>query len=60
MICGNARRDLEAKGHLIKGAIPTVIAGKNHTVKHISNDKVVAIPFSSDAGNFVLEISFTL
>jgi chemotaxis protein CheX len=60
MICGDARRTLEGEGHIIKGAIPTVIAGKDHTIKHISNDPVIAIPFTSDAGKFMMEISLNM
>ena len=57
MICGDARRELEEKGFLIKGAIPTVVTGKNHSIKHISHDSVIAVPFTTVAGNFVIEIS---
>ena len=60
MICGDARRELEEKGFMVKGAIPTVITGYNHSVKHISSIPVVAIPFTISAGNFVLEISLAM
>lgn len=60
MICGDARRELEEKGYLLKGAIPTVITGHNHSIKHISNDPVIAIPFSTNAGKFVLELSLSI
>lgn len=56
MICGDARRELEEKGYLVKGAIPTVITGHDHSIKHMSNDPVIAIPFRISAGTFVLEL----
>lgn len=58
MICGDARRELEENGFLVKGAIPTVVTGKNHTIKHISTDSVISVPFTAESGNFVIEISF--
>ena len=60
MICGDARRELEEKGFVIKGAIPSVITGHNHSIKHISHDPSVAVPFTIPAGNFVLEISLSM
>ncbi|MDR1397627.1 MAG: chemotaxis protein CheX [Desulfarculales bacterium] len=60
MICGDARRQLEEKGITIKGAIPTVITGPGHVVKHITNNPVIAIPFRTERGTFALEISLEL
>jgi chemotaxis protein CheX len=60
MICGDARRQLEEKGIVIKGAIPTVISGPGHVLKHISNTPVIAIPFRTAQGTFVLEISLEM
>ncbi len=59
MICGDARRELEEKGYLIKGAIPSVVTGNNHHIKHVSNDPVIAIPFATGTGSFVLELSLS-
>jgi chemotaxis protein CheX len=60
MICGDARRQLEEKGIVIKGAIPTVINGPGHVLKHISNTPVIVIPFRTAKSTFVLEISLEI
>ncbi len=58
MISGDARRELAEKGHVLKGAIPSVISGKNHTIKHMSNGPAIAIPFSTAGGHFIVEVCF--
>ena len=60
MICGDARRQLEEDGVVLKGAIPTVVTGPDHHIKHITSNQVIAIPFKTDAGGFVLEVSLAL
>lgn len=57
MISGDARRDLSEKGVTLIGAIPSVISGKDHSIKHMSKAPVIAIPFSTKAGNFTVEVS---
>lgn len=56
MISGDARRVLEEKGVVLKSAIPTVISGPGHQVSHITTGPCVAIPFSTEGGDFTLEI----
>lgn len=56
MICGDARRDLAEKGKVLIGAIPTVISAKNHTIKHMANGPILAIPFNTEKGGFVVEV----
>lgn len=58
MISGNARRRLEEAGYRFQGAVPSVICGPNHEIKHITNGPILAIPFTTLAGNFTLEICF--
>lgn len=58
MISGDARRELAEKGHTLKGAIPSVISGKNHTIKHMSNGPAIAIPFTTAGGPFIVEVCF--
>jgi chemotaxis protein CheX len=58
MISGDARRELAEKGVTLQGGIPTVITGKNHTVKHMTSGPVIAIPFTTQAGDFVVEVGF--
>lgn len=58
MISGDARRELAEKGIVLKSAIPTVISGKNHTVKHMANGPAIAIPFETPGGSFLVEVCF--
>ena len=44
IVSGQARQKLETTGRVIKGAIPTVISGKNHTITHITKQPIVAVP----------------
>jgi chemotaxis protein CheX len=59
MISGDARRELAEKGITLQGAIPTVVTGKNHAIKHQAKGPTIAIPFSTKAGNFVVEFCFS-
>jgi chemotaxis protein CheX len=56
IVSGQARQKLEAMGRTLKGAIPTVITGKNHAISHITKQPIVAIPFETDNGHFILEV----
>lgn len=58
MISGDARRVLAEKGIVLEGAIPTVISGKDHTIKHLTNGPSVAVPFSTPSGDFLIEVCF--
>lgn len=58
MISGDARRELAEQGMILQGAIPTVVSGKNHSVKHMAKGPSIAIPFSTKAGHFVVEVCF--
>ncbi len=57
MISGDARRELEEKGVVLKGSLPSVITGKGHTINHITSGPVIAIPFETQAGSFTVEVS---
>jgi chemotaxis protein CheX len=56
IVSGQARQKLEAMGRTLKGAIPTVITGKNHAISHITKQPIVAIPFETDNGSFTIEV----
>ena len=58
MISGQARQSLEKLDRNLKAAIPTVVMGKNHSINHITDEKIVAIPFNSDHGEFTIEVCF--
>jgi len=58
MISGQARLKLEEVGRSLKAAIPTVIMGKDHSIIHITGSPIIAIPFSTDNGEFTIEVCF--
>ncbi len=58
MISGQARKKLDEQGKSIKAAIPSVVTGKNHTITHITNHPILAIPFNTDNGDFTIEVCF--
>jgi chemotaxis protein CheX len=58
MIAGLARRKLDDLGRPLQAAIPTVVSGKNHTISHVTDYPVVAIPFSTVTGDFTIEVCF--
>lgn len=56
MISGQARKELSEQGKVFKAAIPTIITGKNHEIKHVTNCPIIAIPFTTEEGRFMIEI----
>lgn len=52
MVSGQTRQELEELGVSLESAIPTVISGKNHTIKHITSYPIVAITFQLDKGEY--------
>lgn len=59
MICGDARRRLEAAGISLQAGTPTVVSGENHVIAHIVKGPIIAVPFSTPAGEFVVEIGLS-
>jgi len=58
MISGQARRELEEMGKVFKAAIPSVVTGRGHSIIHFTRGPKIAIPFSTDNGNFTIEVCF--
>ncbi|MFB3924517.1 MAG: chemotaxis protein CheX [Syntrophales bacterium] len=56
MVSGAARSRLEKQGLALYAAIPTVVFGKGHTVRHILDDPGIIIPFATDRGSFYVDI----
>lgn len=56
IISGDARRELAEAGLTLDGAVPTVIMGKDHKVRHMSNAPVYVIPFETPGGAFSVEV----
>ncbi|CCO22622.1 chemotaxis protein CheX [Maridesulfovibrio hydrothermalis] len=58
MVSGQARAGLAEQGLSFSGSTPSVIMGDNHTIAHIATTPVMAIPFTTDAGEFTIEFCF--
>ncbi|MCX5905632.1 MAG: chemotaxis protein CheX [Deltaproteobacteria bacterium] len=58
MISGDSRRRLQEIGHNFQGAIPSVVSGPGHEVRHISKGPILSIPFTTVAGEFTVEVCF--
>ena len=58
MISGDARRLLQQQGLSLSAAIPTIVAGHNHTIKHVVQGPIIVIPFTADGGGMAsVEVS---
>ena len=55
MVSGQARAGLAEMGIILQGSTPSIILGDNHTLAHVSSSPIIAIPFSTGAGNVTLE-----
>jgi chemotaxis protein CheX len=58
IISGDSRRRLQEIGYTFQGAVPTVVSGQGHEVKHITKGPILSIPFSTESGNFIVEVCF--
>lgn len=56
MISGVARTYMEKDGMKVFAAIPSVVFGKDHTINHILDAPSIVIPFSTDRGEFVVDV----
>ena len=46
MICGDARRRLGEQGYTFAAAIPTVVVGKQHEIRHAVPGPSIVMPFT--------------
>jgi len=58
MVTGGAKKALSEKGYRFDMAIPSVISGKDHVIRHKSKAPIVIVPFNTSAGDFFIEICF--
>lgn len=58
-VFGHAKRILNEKGFDITPALPSVVVGDNHKIKHFSSGPVIAVQFSSEGGTFTIEASIS-
>jgi chemotaxis protein CheX len=56
MVSGVSRKCLESQGFNVVAAIPTVVAGKDHTIRHVMGGPSIIIPFETDYGSFVVDV----
>jgi chemotaxis protein CheX len=59
IVCGGAKQLLEQKGFSFDLARPIVIVGKTQQVGHTAKTPVIVIPFTTEAGEFYVEVCFT-
>lgn len=60
MIFGQAKIVLNEKGYGIKMALPSVVSGKGHSMTTLAKGKVLVIPFTSDGGDFFVEVCLSV
>ncbi len=59
MVTGGAKALLESKGFDFQMATPIVIRGKAQNISHVGfTGNVIVIPFSTDVGDFYVEVCF--
>jgi len=58
MVTGGAKKELSERGYKFDMAIPSVISGKDHIVSHKTKSPVIIVPFSTESGEFFVEVCF--
>ena len=58
IITGQARQKFDEMGLNIKAGIPSLIMGRGHSMKHISDHRIIAIPFTCADSDFTIEVCF--
>ncbi len=56
MISGQARREMEENGRVFQASIPSVVSGRGHAITHYSDGPKVVIPFTTEGGEFAIEV----
>ena len=56
MISGASRKLMEKDNLKVFAAIPTVVFGKSHTVRHVIQGPSIVIPFKTECGDFVIDV----
>ncbi len=58
MVTGGAKRILGERGYDFGMATPVVVSGKGHVITHKTKGPRILLPFSTEAGEFFVEICF--
>jgi chemotaxis protein CheX len=56
MISGVARKLMEKDDFSVFAAIPSVVFGKTHTIRHVLKGPSIVIPFQTENGQFVIDV----
>lgn len=56
IIAGSAKGEIAEKGINYTIALPTVVVGDNHQLGHSSRTRCIVIPFTSEFGNFSVDV----
>lgn len=57
IIYGTLKKALNSRGFIFKPAIPNVIVGNDHSISNMFTGKSLVIPFSTEAGEFYIQIT---
>lgn len=57
MISGSARKYLQEEGLTLSAGVPTVVAGKDHSITHAISGPVLVIPFECPHGKVIIEVA---
>ena len=58
MICGDGRRRLASDGFSLQAGVPTIVSGKDHSIRHFADGPRLAVPFETEHGGFMVEVAF--
>jgi len=56
-VFGNAKRILNKQGYDIQTALPSLVEGAQHSIKHLVSGPTIAVKFKSDVGSFIFELA---
>ncbi len=56
MISGSSRKLMEKDDLKVFAAIPTIVFGRAHTVRHVIKGPSIVIPFKTEVGEFVIDV----
>jgi chemotaxis protein CheX len=58
MMAGGAKARLQEQGYDFDLSLPSVVSGEGHLVEHSVDGTTILLPFSTDVGEFYVEICF--
>ncbi len=58
MICGQVTTKLTELGKTLKAQMKIVSMGQDHTITHLSDRPVIAMPYDTENGEFTIEVCF--